>query len=190
MKYKVKYLSSFIVLTSVLITAHISHASSTNNNLKNVNTSSNLIAQQSELPSRRPSRALQQNCIKANGADIRAIGRDDSDSMISVGRNAIKVYGKVVIYTGEPYGETCSIQVHPSSEKVALAFAIPDNSSLYNVRVSIYVDGQERISKIMSRGEFRKYVFDVTSANSYAYTLEPLDRINGDIYFPHISQPR
>jgi hypothetical protein len=130
------------------------------------------------------------NCVKANGSDIRGIGRDDPESMVSVGRRAIKVYGKVVIYTGEPYGETCSIQVHPSSEKVALAFAIPDNSSLYNVRVSIYVDGQERISKIMSRGEFRKYIFDVTSASSYAYTLEPLDRINGDIYFPQISQPR
>jgi hypothetical protein len=133
-------------------------------------------------------RALEQNCVKANGADIRAI--DDSESMVSVGRAAVKVYGKVVIYTGEPYGETCSIQVHPSSEKVALAFAIPDNSTLYNVRVSIYVDGQERINRIMSRGQARKYIIDVTGANSYAYTLEPLDRINGDIYFPHVSQPR
>ena len=138
---------------------------------------------------RRAGRPVQVNCVKANGPDIRAIGRDDSESTVSVGRNAIKVYGKVDIYTGSPYGETCSIQVHPSSEKVALAFAIPDNSSLYNVRVSVYVDGQERISKIMSRGQARKYTIDVTGANSYAYTLEPLDRINGDIYFPHISQP-
>lgn len=132
--------------------------------------------------------ALEQNCVKANGADIRSI--DDSESMVSVGRAAVKVYGKVVIYTGEPYGETCLIQVHPSSEKVALAFAIPDNSTLYNVRVSVYVDGQERINRIMSRGQARKYIIDVTGASSYAYTLEPLDRINGDIYFPHVSQPR
>jgi hypothetical protein len=134
---------------------------------------------------------LQASCIKSgnSASTVRGIARDNPDSMISVGRNAIKVYGTVDVYYGSIYGETCSIQVHPSSEKVALAFAIPDNSNLGNVRVSIYVNGQERISKIMSRGQFRKYIFDVTDANSYAYTLEPIDDADGHVYFPYVSRP-
>jgi hypothetical protein len=132
--------------------------------------------------------ALQLSCVKANGDDATGIGRDDSDAMISVGRNAIKVHGKVYISPENPHGGTCEIQGHPSSEKVALGYAIPDNSALENVRVSIYVDGQERISKIISRGQFRRYVFDITGASSYAYVLQPLDSI-GEIYFPHTQKP-
>lgn len=125
-------------------------------------------------------------CIKANGADARAM--DDSESVVSVGRRAIKVHSAVYIYPQAPHELTCSIQTHPLDEKVALAFAIPDNSTLYNVRVNIYVNGQQRISEIMRRGQARKHVIDVTGASSYAYTLEPLDRSSGDIYFPHVWQ--
>jgi hypothetical protein len=189
MKNKVKFLLGSILSTLALMTVQSSDASSAGNNLKNVNIS-NLIAQQAEMPSRRPRRALRQKCVKASGSTLRGIGRDDSDAMVSVGQKAIKVFAHVDIYTGSPYGETCAIEVHPSSEKVSLAFAIPDNSSLYEVRVSVYVDGQERTSEIMSRGQDRRYTVDITGASSYAFTLKPLDRIDGHIYFPYISQPR
>jgi hypothetical protein len=190
MKNKVKFLLGSILSTVALMTVQSSDASSTSNNLKNVNISSNLVAQQAEMPSRRPRRALKQKCVKASGSNLRGIGRDDSAAMVSVGQRAIKVFALVDIYTGSPYGETCAIEVHSSSEKVALAFAIPDNSSLYEVRVSVYVDGEERTSEIMSRGQDRRYTVDITGANSYAFTLQPLDRIDGHIYFPYISQPR
>lgn len=148
-------------------------------------------------PQRRPQlvteRLLEANCVKANnGSDITGIGQDDSESMVSVGRRAIKVWGKVDIYPDTPHEQTCSILVHPSSEKVPLVLAIPDNSNLTNVRVSVYVDGQERINKIMSRGQSRVYIINVTGANSYAYTLKPLEysKYGNYIYFPYIPQRR
>ena len=133
---------------------------------------------------------MRTSCVRASGYDISGIGPDDSDSIVSVGQRAVKVNGKATISNNTPLQLTCAITGHPTSEKVALAFAIPDNSGLGDVRVSVYIDGQERISKIMSRGQARRYVFDVTGASSYAYILQPLNNGYGDIYFPIVAQPR
>jgi hypothetical protein len=123
-------------------------------------------------------------CVKVDGEGSYAIGQDESESTVSVGRNALKVWGKVYISPRTPYGETCSVEVHPSDEKIRLAFAIPDNSNLDNMRISIYVDGQQRISKIISRSQVGRYTIDITGANSYAYTLQPLNG-DGRVYFPY-----
>jgi hypothetical protein len=123
------------------------------------------------------------NCVTASGRTAyNTEGR--SDSIVSVGRRAMKAHATVYIHPREPHTNTCSIDVHPSDEKFGLAFAIPDNSDLSNVRVTVYVDGQERISKIISRGQVGRYTIDVTGANSYAYTLQPLND-SGDIYFTY-----
>ncbi len=124
------------------------------------------------------------DCVQSSGSDLREIGRDDQDSVVSVGRRSLRVGGKVYIRTKSPYSIACAIQVPSSGGQASYAFAIPDNSSLYNVRVTFYVDGQERMSKIMSRGQVRKYVVNVTDGSSFAYTLQPLDEFDGDIYIP------
>jgi hypothetical protein len=142
---------------------------------------------------RRVFRSLQTNCVKASGSDMTGIGRDDSDSIVSVGQRAVPVHAKVNISSSIPFQMTCAITRHPTNEKATLAIAIPDNSKLENVRVSIYVDGQERFSKIISRGQVRGRVFDITGASSYAYILQPLgysSLFGDDIYFPNIRQPR
>jgi hypothetical protein len=85
----------------------------------------------------RPIRSLQTSCVKASGSDMTGIGRDDSDSIVSVGQRAIKVGAKVVINVDSPFQMTCAITRHPTDEKVKLALAIPDNSGLETVRVII-----------------------------------------------------
>ena len=142
---------------------------------------------------RRAFRSLQTSCVKASGSDITGIGRDDSDSIVSVGQRAVSVSAKTRIYANTPLQMTCAITRHPTDEKVRLALAIPDNSGLETVRVSIYVDGQEKFSKIMSRGQVRQKDIDITGASSYAYILQPIGvNLYGDnsIYFPSIRQPR
>jgi hypothetical protein len=124
------------------------------------------------------------NCVKANGRDSYNLGQDDPGSIVSVGRSAMKAYSSISIYPGSPHGTTCSIDVHPSDEKVAYAFAIPDNSGINNMRFTIYVDGQQKISKIISRGQVGRYMIDTTGANSYAFTLEALNG-SGDIYLTY-----
>lgn len=124
------------------------------------------------------------NCVKANGRDSYNLGQDDTNSIVSVGRSAMKAYSSISIYPGSPHGTTCSIDVHPSDEKVAYAFAIPDNSGINNMRFTIYVDGQQKISKIISRGQVGRYMIDTTGANSYAFTLEALNG-SGDVYLTY-----
>ena len=114
-----------------------------------------------------------------NGIFFTIIGQDDAESMVSVGRKPIKVWGKFNLdsFRSQPYEETCSIEVHPTDEKLRVNLAIPDNSELYSARVTFYVDGQERISKIITRGQVGRYTIDLTGANSYAQKIQ---RINGD----------
>jgi hypothetical protein len=120
------------------------------------------------------------NCTLANGNGFyKTQGADDS--IVSVGRSAMKTYERVEIYPNNPHGSTCAIEAHPADEKIGFAFAIPDNSNLDRVRVTIYVDGQPRINKIISRGRVGKYTVDSKGANSYAFTLETLSG-NGTIY--------
>ena len=133
-------------------------------------------------------------CVKVNGSDTTRIGQYDSDSMISVGKRAARAFAKIQVSDYSPAQRTCAIMRHPTSEKLISAFAIPDNSTLANVRVSISVDGQERINKIIGRGQARKYTVDLTGANSYAITLQPInfnsgDSLYGDVYMLPVRQP-
>jgi hypothetical protein len=138
---------------------------------------------------RMPFRSLQTSCVKASGNDITGIGRDDSDSIVSVGQRAIGVSSKVGISYNESLRLTCAITRHPTDGKARIAFAIPDNSTLENVRLSIYVDGREIFSNIISRGQVRGKVIDITGASSYAYILQAINS-GGDIYWPRIPQRR
>ncbi|WP_310425470.1 hypothetical protein [Chamaesiphon sp. VAR_48_metabat_135_sub] len=144
-------------------------------------------------PLRRVFRSLQTSCVKASGSDMTGIGRDDSDSIVSVGQRAIKVGAKVAINVDSPFQMTCAITRHPTDEKLRLALAIPDNSGLETVRVSIYVNGQEKFSQIISRGQARQKDIDITGASSYAYILQPIGvtwlSFNTSIYFPIMRQP-
>ena len=142
---------------------------------------------------RRVFRSLRTSCVLMAGNNVSAIGQDNSYPIVSVGQRFIQVTSRLWITNQNPHQTTCAITVHPTSEKVALGFAIPDGSTLGDVKVSIYVDGQVRIGTIMNRGQVRRYIFDVTGASSYAYTLEPLSNGSnnvGDIYFPRTPQPR
>lgn len=139
---------------------------------------------------RTPFRSLQTSCVKASNEDVRGIGRDDSDSMVSVGQRSVSVSTKTGIYANTPLQMTCAITRHPTDGKARIAFAIPDNSTLENVRLSIYVDGREIFSNIISRGQVRGKVVDITGASSYAYILQPLNGGYGDIYWPRIPQRR
>ena len=142
------------------------------------------------------SRSIRVRCVRVNGSEVTRIGRDDSDSMISVGQRAARAMAKIQVSDSNPAQRTCAILRHPTSEKVTHAFAIPDNSTLPNVRVSISVDGQERISKIIGRGQARQYTVDLTGANSYAITLQPVNFDSGyslspygDVYMLPVRQP-
>jgi hypothetical protein len=119
-------------------------------------------------------------CVLANGSDAYTT-QGANDSIVSVGRNATRTYTRIRIYPNNPHGQTCTIEAHPADEKLGFSFAIPDNSNLDRVRVTIFVDGQSRISKVISRGRVGRYTVDITGANSYAYTLESLSG-DGTIY--------
>jgi hypothetical protein len=109
--------------------------------------------------------------------------------MISVGRRAVRVNTKFYISESNPHERTCTILSHPASEKVRLAFAIPDNSSVENVRVSIFVDGREKISRILSRGQLQIFTFDVSGSSSYATAIQPLNSSSGYMNFIAVRQP-
>jgi hypothetical protein len=132
---------------------------------------------------------LRARCVKVNGLDFEAIGRDSSESMISVGRRAVRVSSKFYISDNNPHERTCTILSRPASEKVGLVFAIPDNSSIENVRVSIFVGGREKISRIMSRGQLQNFTFDISGANSYATVIQPLNSSAGYMNFIPSRQP-
>jgi hypothetical protein len=119
-------------------------------------------------------------CVLANGSDAYNT-QGANDSIVSVGRSATRTYTRIGIYPNNPHGQTCTIEAHPADEKLGFAFAIPDNSNLDRVRATIFVDGQPRISKVISRGRVGRYTVDITGANSYAYTLESLSG-DGTIY--------
>jgi DNA mismatch repair ATPase MutL len=144
-------------------------------------------AEQSSSEQRRspmPRRMLRASCVKVSGYDPQWIDRDSQDSTISVGMRAIRSTSKLLIgWGGEYYQQTCGIQVRPSSGKVRVAYAIPDNSTLESVRVSIYVDGQEKVSRLLHRGQAQLFVADITGARSYAVSLKVTNG-NGDIHYP------
>ena len=121
-------------------------------------------------------------CVYGNSL-LTLIGQDDAESMISVGLRPVKVWGKFTMdsFRSQPYEQTCSIEGHPTDEKFRVNLAIPENSELYSARVTLYVDGQERISKIVTRGQVGRYAIDLTGANSFAYKIQRVNG-NGDIY--------
>ena len=142
------------------------------------------------------SRSARLRCVRVNGSDATRIGRDDSDSMISVGQRAMRAGAKIEVSDNNPAQRTCAIMRHPTSEKITQAFAIPDNSSITSARVSISVDGQERISRIISRGQAHKYTIDINGANSYAITLRVIGTdsfyasgASSNIYLLPVRQP-
>jgi hypothetical protein len=132
---------------------------------------------------------LRFRCVKVNGLDMEAIGRDSPESMISVGRRAVRVGSKFYISDNNTHERTCTVLSRPASEKVRLAFAIPDNSSVENVRVSIFVGGQEKISRIMSRGQLQSFTFDISGTNSFATIIKPLNSTAGYMNFIPSRQP-
>jgi hypothetical protein len=115
--------------------------------------------------------SLKENCISANGNYAEIIDRDSPESNISVGRKLIPVRYK---YSGS-FETTCSILRHPSSGKVSLGYAIPDNSNLIRARVSIYVNGQEKTSGILAVGQAKAFTANIAGAGSYAVVVKPLD---------------
>ena len=124
-------------------------------------------------------------CVKTSGADGEFFSQDSSESMVSVAQKAVKVSGK--LYLGSyNFGTTCSIGAHPPDEKLRFGFAIPDNSGLSGARLTVYIDGQRRISKIISRGQVGKYTIDITGANSYAYSLDRIGDSSGYSSTQHI----
>jgi hypothetical protein len=142
---------------------------------------------QSIQPNRPNSQGLRFKCINANGNNPEKIDRDSSDSNISVGRKLLRVVAKS--YIGRDSSErTCRILQHPSSGKMRAAFAIADNSNLTRARVTIFVDGQEKMSRVLLAGQARQYTFDISGANSFAIVIKSLD--GGDyVYALPVRQP-
>jgi hypothetical protein len=139
---------------------------------------------QTNSPAQQPNiQRLAINCISANGTDFESIDRDSPESNISVGRRPLRVSRKFNLYAwgNGSLERTCRILRHPSSEKVRVAYAIPDNSSLIRARVSIYVNGQEKTSGILVVGQARAFTADIAGASSYAVVVKPLDG-SGYIY--------
>jgi hypothetical protein len=147
--------------------------------------------QQPSIPAQQPNiQKLAFSCISANGNDYEVINRDSPDSNISVGRRPFRVVRKVNVSSyGTNFEKTCRILRRLSSEKVRVGYAIPDNSTLVSVRVSIYVDGQEKTSGILSVGQARAFTADVAGASSYAIVIKPLDGY-GYVYSVGVKQPQ
>jgi hypothetical protein len=147
---------------------------------------------QPSSPRQQPnSQVLRANCISANGNNPENIDRDSPESSISVGRRLVRVFRKALILSdnSSSYERTCRILSHPASEKLSVAFAIPDNSNLTRARVSIYVGGQEKARGMIFAGQARKYTVDLSGAHSYAIVVKPLD--GGDYIYPlPVAQPR
>jgi hypothetical protein len=121
------------------------------------------------------------NCINANGSYFETINRDSPDSNISVGRRPFRVSNKVSVSTwlNTSFERTCSILKHPSNGKIGMGFGIPDNSTLGSARVSIYVDGQEKVSGVVVAGQPRILSTDIAGASSFAIVIKAL---NGEGY--------
>jgi hypothetical protein len=117
------------------------------------------------------------NCISANGNDFENIDRDSPESNISVGRRPFRVLKKANLgsWGTTSFERTCRILRHPSSEKVRVGYAIPDNSTLIRARVSIYVNGQEKTSEILTVGQAKAFTADIAGASSYAVVVKPLE---------------
>jgi hypothetical protein len=135
---------------------------------------------------RMPRQMLASNCVKVSGSDTEFIDRDNQGSMISVGRRAVNVNSKVGLW-GSSYEMTCAIQRHPSSGKARFAYVIADDSNLESMRVSIIVDGQERSTGIIHRGQGRGFVVDISRARSYAVVLKAINYGGGYVHFPNLS---
>jgi hypothetical protein len=130
-------------------------------------------------------------CVIVDRQGREEVNRDSPDAMISAGGRAFRPYGKLLI-TSEPHQETCNLVKHPSSEKMSEAVAIPDNSTLLRMRVSILVDGREKVTRIISRGEYRKFTFSVKGADSYSVIMTNVSGSyanGGYIYFVPVNQP-
>jgi hypothetical protein len=130
---------------------------------------------------------LEVKCIKSQGNDDYSIGEGNSNSMISVGQRAVKVYASAMIYANSSesiHGKTCQIESHPSDGKVSFSLAIPDVSDLYKVRVFTYVDGQQRSTIMMRPGQNRTLSFDVKGASSYAFQIQAVEG-SGAVYYSY-----
>jgi hypothetical protein len=134
--------------------------------------------------------ALQSRCTTVSGPEFfSVVGRDDPDAMISVGQKALRASFLLKSdFSNNPrIQQTCAIMRHPTSEIIGLIVAIPDDSTIASVRISLFVDGQEKKSAIVSRGQSRVHPISIAGANSYAYTIQTIsqDSYSGknNVYF-------
>jgi hypothetical protein len=136
--------------------------------------------------------ALQSRCTTVSGPDwFSGVGRDDPDAMISVGQRALRATSllKTEIYSYSPHiQQTCAITRHPTSETIGLIVVIPDDSTINSVRISLFVDGEEKISRTVARGQAKVYPINIAGANSYAYTMKVIGDTNSsgksnNVYF-------
>ncbi len=139
-------------------------------------------APQTDSPPPQIVQRLKTNCVKVNGHDPERIERNSAESMISVGRRALPGFLKVRVSDSYPYETTCRIVTHSASDRVRIAYALADNSELEQVSISIYVSGQEKVRRIMSRGQISDIAFNTSGANSYAVVIKSLDGRNGYIH--------
>jgi hypothetical protein len=148
-------------------------------------------SEQPSSPVQQPNiQKLAMKCTTANANNVEMIDRDSPESNISVDRRSLRVAAKVNLssWGNTSFEKTCRILRHPSSNKVRIGFAIPDNSTLISARVSIYVDGQEKTSRILGVGQARAFTSDIAGARDYAFVVKPLDGY-GHIYPIGVKQP-
>jgi hypothetical protein len=138
-------------------------------------------------PPQQVSQKLRVSCITANGNEHQNVGRDDSDAMISAGRRTFRPFRKVSVGYSN-YERTCRIISRPPSEKISQAFIIADGSYLTSARITIYVDGQEKVSSVINRGNPRMYTFDIAGAENYAVVIKSIDG-QGEVYMVPVKQP-
>jgi hypothetical protein len=125
-----------------------------------------------------PPQMLVSRCTKVTGNDYEFIDRDSQESMISIGRRALKVNWKLDV--SNHLEMTCAIERRPSSGKARFVYVIADNSNLESMRVSIFVDGQEKSSGVIYRGQGRGFAVDISRASSYAVILKAINA--GNLY--------
>ncbi|WP_353932387.1 hypothetical protein WJM97_07345 [Okeanomitos corallinicola TIOX110] len=109
-----------------------------------------------------PAKQSASTCTKVSGRT----DTEDYSEDISVGRKPLKPRRRVRLYKDDIRSLTCRITQNAGI--ITFIYAIPDNSTLEQVNISFYLDGNPAESVNINRGSSVSVTLDTKSKSSYA----------------------
>jgi hypothetical protein len=107
---------------------------------------------------------------------VRGDNEELTNETISVGIKAFTAFLKMPFYSYDPSLVSnllvCKIIEPPTNKNFRSTYALPDNSSFLNAKITAYLDGKQAASINISRGEADTLEFNITDAKSYAIQVD------------------